>query len=129
MEVLRLEVKLELQLWLAYATTTAKRDLSCILKLCLRLWQHWILNPLTLARDLTCILMDASWVLNLLSHSWNSNSGFFKPTALDQELNPCLHSNLGCCSQSLIPLCHRRNSQIFLFLEIQVSIWNHLLST
>ena len=35
-------------------------------------WQHWILNPLSKARDQTCILLDTSWILNLLSHKGNS---------------------------------------------------------
>ena len=47
MEVIRLVVKLELQL-LAYATATVTPDLSCIR----------ILNPLSEARDQTCILRD-----------------------------------------------------------------------
>ena len=33
--------------------------------------QHQILNPLSKARDLTCILVDTSWVLNPLSDSRN----------------------------------------------------------
>ena len=35
-------------------------------------WQCQILNPLSEARDWTCILMDTNWVLNLMSHSGNS---------------------------------------------------------
>ena len=37
---------------------------------------HWILNPLSKARVQTHILMDASQVLNLLSHSRNSQTHF-----------------------------------------------------
>ena len=33
------------------------------------LWQCQLLNPLSEARDQTCILMDTSWVLNLLSQN------------------------------------------------------------
>ena len=33
-----------------------------------QLWQQWILNPLSEARDWTCILLDTSWVCNPLSH-------------------------------------------------------------
>ena len=61
MEVPRLQVTLELQL-LAYATTTAMGDLSCICDLHHSSWQRWILNPLSEARDQTCILTDTSQV-------------------------------------------------------------------
>jgi len=50
MEVPRLEVELELQLPV-YPTATAMPDLSCILDLHPRSRQHWILNPLSEARD------------------------------------------------------------------------------
>ena len=66
MAVPRLGVKSELQL-LAYATTTAPWDLSCICDLCHSSWQHWILNPLNEARDRTHVLMDASQRLNCLT--------------------------------------------------------------
>ena len=38
--------------------------------------QHQILNPLSKATDQTCILMDTSQVLNLLSHNGNSPTCF-----------------------------------------------------
>ena len=57
MEVPRLVVQLELQ-FPAYATATATRDLSCICHLHHSSRQHWILNPLSPARDWTHILMD-----------------------------------------------------------------------
>ena len=44
----------------AYATATAMLDLSHICDLHHSLWQHWILNLLSEARDHTCILMDTS---------------------------------------------------------------------
>ena len=71
MEIPRLGVELELQL-MAYTTATAMQDLSSICGLHHSLRQHWILNPQSEARDQTCILMDASQVHNLLSHSGNS---------------------------------------------------------
>ena len=43
----------------ATATATATLDQSHICKLCHSLWQCWILNPRSEARDQTCILMDA----------------------------------------------------------------------
>ena len=52
MEVPRLGVKSELQLR-GYATATATPDPSHICKLHCSLWQHWILNSLSKARDQT----------------------------------------------------------------------------
>ena len=62
MQVPRLVVKLELQL-LAFATATTTPDPShLVCDLHHSLWQHWILNPLSEARDQSHILMDTSWV-------------------------------------------------------------------
>lgn len=72
MEVPRLGVKLELQL-LACTTATAMPDPSSICSLPLSSWQCQILNPLSGLRDQTHILMDASWVLNPLSHNGSSS--------------------------------------------------------
>ena len=71
MDVPRLGVKLELQL-LAYITATAMRDLSHICNLHHSSWQLEILNPLSKVRDLIHILMDTSWVHNLLSQKGNT---------------------------------------------------------
>ena len=57
----RLGFKLELQLP-AYTTATAMPYLSHICKLHHNSWQCHILNPLSKARDSTCILMDASQI-------------------------------------------------------------------
>ena len=56
MEVPRLRTELELQL-LVYTTATATPDQSYICDLLGSLWQHWIVNPLSEARDQTRILM------------------------------------------------------------------------
>ena len=72
MEVSRLGVKLEPQLS-AYATDTATPDPSCVCDLHHNSQQHQILDPLSEARDRTCILMDT----RPLSHdgnSWINNS-------------------------------------------------------
>ena len=61
MEIPRLGVELELQLP-AYTTATAKPDLSHIYKLHHSSQQHWILSPLSKARDQTPVLMDTSWI-------------------------------------------------------------------
>ena len=58
MEVPKIGLYPELQRQ-AYATATAMPDLRHICDLCHSLWQPWILNPLSKARDLTCI----SWIL------------------------------------------------------------------
>ena len=63
MEVHRLGGESELQL-LAYATATTTWDPSLVCDLCWSLRQHWIHNP----GDPTRILMDTSWILNLLNH-------------------------------------------------------------
>jgi len=68
MEVPRLGVALEC----SYTTAMALPDRSSICDLHRSLRQHRIFNPLTEARDRTCVLMDASWVLHPLSHSWSS---------------------------------------------------------
>ena len=47
---------------LAYTTATAMPDLSHVHNLHHSSQQHQILNPLSKARDQTCILMDASQV-------------------------------------------------------------------
>ena len=73
-EVPRLRVESELQLP-AYTTAAATRDdAGCIGDLHHSSWQHCILNPLSKARDGTHILMDTSWICNLLSHNGNSES-------------------------------------------------------
>ena len=71
MEVPRLGVELKLQLP-AYTTATTTRDPSFVCDLHHSSWQRQILNPLSEARDRTCILMDSSRVLLLLSHDRNS---------------------------------------------------------
>ena len=77
MEVLRLGVKSELQ-FLACATATAMPDLSLICNLCRSMQQHQIFNPLSKARNETCILMDTSQVLNPLSHDGYSKKVIFQ---------------------------------------------------
>ena len=59
MEVPRLGIKPELQLPV-YTTTTAMPDLSLVCDLCS--WHHRILNPLSKAREWTCVLLDTSRV-------------------------------------------------------------------
>ena len=80
MEVPRLLVKSELQLsdtTTATATSMVMRDWSYFCNLFSSLQQHWILNPLSKARDWTHILMDTSSVHNLLSHNGNSRVRLF----------------------------------------------------
>ena len=70
MAVPRLGVELELQLP-ASTTATAIQDPSRVCDPHHSLWQCWILNQVSKARDPTIILMDPHRVLNLLSHSGN----------------------------------------------------------
>ena len=74
MEVSRLGVEWEVQLP-ACATATAMWDMSLIGNGHHSSRQHRILNPLSEAGDRTCVLMDPTWVLNLLSHNGNSLTG------------------------------------------------------
>ena len=74
MEVPRLGVKWGLQL-LAYTTATWNPNRICNLHH--SSWHRWIFNPLSKARDWTCILTDPSQVRQLLSHKGNSNSPSF----------------------------------------------------
>ena len=76
-DVPRLGVKQELQLP-AYTTAPAMPELSRICNLHHSWWQCWIFNPLSEARDRTCILMDTSWILNPRKHNRNSGWTFFK---------------------------------------------------
>ena len=66
MEVPRLAAESELTLT-AYVTDTAMLDVSCIWFLHCSLGQCQIRNPLSEARDRTCIFTDTSQVLNPLS--------------------------------------------------------------
>ena len=61
MEVPRLGIESELQLP-AYITATAMPDQNCVFNQHHSSWQHQILNPLSEAREQTCILMDASQI-------------------------------------------------------------------
>ena len=77
MEVSRLGVESELQLLqlLTYTTATA---MPGVCDLHYSSWQCWILNPLSRAKDRTCVLMDTKSVLLLLSHNGNSHQQYFK---------------------------------------------------
>ena len=62
----------------AYTTATAIWDLSHICNLHHSSQQHWILNPLSKARDQTHISTDIRWDLNPLSHNRNSPQSPFQ---------------------------------------------------
>ena len=79
----RLRVESELQMQ-AYTTASATWDLSHICDLHYRSPQHPLLNPLSEARDQTCILMDTSRI-----HFHCTTTG--TPGFL--ILDPVLHSN------------------------------------
>ena len=71
MEVPGPGVKLDLQLP-AYTTAASMLDPSHICELHHSLKKHWILNPLSKARDRTFTSWTLCWLLNLLSHNRNS---------------------------------------------------------
>ena len=60
---------LDLQLWFLPHGPKKRRELPY------SLWQHQILTPLSEARDRTHILIDTSWVLNLLRHNREMKDG------------------------------------------------------
>ena len=72
MEVPRLWLESELQL-AANTTATAISNQSHICDLRHILWHRQMFNSLSEAKDWTHIFMDASEILNLLSHNGNSN--------------------------------------------------------
>jgi len=61
MEVPKLGIKLEQQLQV-YTNATATPDRSCIYNVHHSSWQRWILNPLSKAKDQTCLLMHTSGI-------------------------------------------------------------------
>ena len=69
MEVLRPGTESELQLP-SYTTAIATWDLSHICYLHHSSQQHWMLNPLSEARDATSIFMDTDWI-----HYWWATMG------------------------------------------------------
>ena len=64
MEIPRLGVEADLQM-LACPTATAMPDLHRVFNLHHSSRQHWLLNPLSKARDQTCLLMDTSQMFPL----------------------------------------------------------------
>ena len=92
MEVPRLGVESEPQRP-AYTTATATYAVAC--------GYARSFNPLSEARDQTCILMDTNLVLNPLSHNRNSKLCFLKQleTKNLRGRNPHLSnlSNQACC--------------------------------
>ena len=77
MEVLRLGVELELQLP-ACAAARAVREPSPVFGLHHSSQQRWILNPLSEARDWTCVLMDTSRACYRWATRGTSHNLFFK---------------------------------------------------
>ena len=88
----------------AYTTVTAMPDPSHICKLHHSSWQRWILNPLSEARDETCILMDTSWIHEPLSHNENSSDNVFLLQCGITALTLLYYFRASMCSQHLVIL-------------------------
>ena len=86
MEVPRLGVKSELQL-LAYTTATAMPDLNWVYSLHHSSRQCQILNPLSVARDQTCILIDTSWVHSHQATTRTPEEGYLAPIGPNTIVN------------------------------------------
>ena len=91
MEVPRLEVESELQLP-AYTTATATQDPSRICDLHHSSQQRWVLNPLSQARDRTCVLMDVSQICFCWATMGTPERAIFKV-----EINSVLVFNIPLC--------------------------------
>ena len=91
-EVPRQGVELELQLP-AYTTATAMWDPRHVCNLHHSSRQHWLLNPLSKARDRTRRFMDTSRILNPLSHNWNSQVQTLEPEGPGLQSHPSTNFN------------------------------------
>ena len=71
------------------------------------LWQRHILNPVSEARNWTCILMDTNWVYNLLSHYKNSLDNWFikKDTTQNSQIEEMNSVSGGVQSFPALPKC------------------------
>ena len=113
MELPRLGVKSELQLQ-ATATATATPDSSRVCNLHRSSQQCRILNPLSEARDRTCIPMDTSRVHNLLSHNGKSWLSTFKLQLVNSSISNLTHSLMKSDLEEVKSICgsflHPRHS-------------------
>ena len=96
MEVPRLGVESDVQL-LAYTRATATPDPSHVFSLHHSSRQCQILNPMSEAKDWTCILMDTSQVRNPLSHNWI----FLKKLFVNQIMTGWREENLKSLTELL----------------------------
>ena len=101
---------------MAYATDTAMPDLSHGCDLYHRSWQCQILNPLSEARDRTCILVDMSQI-----HFWWATTGTLRPTLANWDGDLAVYSTPLCLPKqarrrfcknqfSLIVPCYKANT-------------------
>ena len=100
MEVSKIGIESELQL-LAYSIATAMPDPSHIFDIHHKSWQHQILNPLSGARDQTCILMDTGRVCNPLGHKGNSAIAVLNRVGREGLLGSSLWSRAGGREQAI----------------------------
>ena len=103
MEVRRLGVESEPQLW-AYTTATATQDPSCIFSL-YHSSQQCQLNPLSKARDRTCVLMDTSQVHYCWAMMGNTLLFFsLRPHFKTFLFLECACTHVYMCPHALVPL-------------------------
>ena len=116
MEVPRLGVALEL--WqLAHSAATAMPDPSRVCGLHHSLWQRRILNPLSEARNQTCLLMDTGQIPFGCATTKTSTLSYFK-------FLPAVYESSSCSPSSLTP-----DADCFWIWVILVDVWQYLIVT